>query len=345
LFFETTETLFDFIPDNSVIAFQKGISESIDLQTAELLERFNYCQQSLERLPLEVDKVFLNSNDFFAALKKKKQVQIQTSKTLKDGGLDFKSAILPPVKIEAEAKKPLNKLFSFIHNFNGRTLIVCESEGRQSVLNDLLSSYDLKAEECLNWSDFLNQDSKLSISHASLDEGVIFEKIAVITENNLFGQDAVRQQRRRRAKHKDFDEAIKSLVEIQLGDPVVHEHYGVGRYLGLISRSFDDNQQDFISVEYANGSKLMVPITSLNLISRYTGVSADNAPLHKLGSQQWTKAKRKAAESLYDVAAELLEIYAKRESQKGFSYPALMTHIVPLYQVLHLKKRLIKLKQ
>jgi transcription-repair coupling factor (superfamily II helicase) len=86
LFFETTETLFDFIPDNSVIAYQKGISESIDLQTAELLERFNYCQNSLERLPLAVNKVFLNSHDFFAALKKKKQVQIQTSKTLKDGG-------------------------------------------------------------------------------------------------------------------------------------------------------------------------------------------------------------------------------------------------------------------
>ncbi len=322
LFFETTDTLFDFIPDNSVIAYQKGLDESIEQQSEELLERFNFCQNSLERLPLEVDKVFLNTNDFFAALNKKKQVQIQTSKTLKAGGLDFKSSILPPVKIEAETKRPLNKLFSFIKSFTGRTLIVCESEGRQSVLNDLLSSYELKAEECLSWSDFLNQNSKLSITHATLSEGVIFEKIAIITENNLFGQDAVKQQRRRRAKHKDFDEAIKSLVEIQLGDPVVHEHYGVGRYLGLISRSFDDNQQDFLSVEYANGSKLMVPITSLNLISRYTGVSADNAPLHKLGSQQWTKAKKKAAESLYDVAAELLEIYAKRESQKGFSYPS-----------------------
>ncbi len=155
-----------------------------------------------------------------------------------------------------------------------------------------------------------------------MSEGVLFEKIAIITENNLFGKDAVKQRRRRRAKHKDFDEAIKSLVEIQLGDPVVHEHYGVGRYLGLKSRSFDGNQQDFLSLEYANGSVLMVPIAALNLISRYSGASSDNAPLHKLGSQQWTKAKRKAAEALYDVAAELLEIYAKRQSQKGFAYPA-----------------------
>ena len=322
LFFQVTDTLFDYIPDNSLIAYHKGLTESIDSQSEELEERFDYCNSSLERLPLAVDKVFLNKSDFFNALNKKSQIQIQTSKTQKKDALDFKSSIIPPVRIEAETKTPLNKLFNFIQNFQGRILIVCESEGRQSVLKDLLSTYELVAFDCQNWTDFLDQDSKLSITSASLSEGVIFENLAIITENNLFGQDAVKQQRRRRAKHKDFDEAIKSLVEIQMGDPVVHEHYGVGRYLGLISRSFDGNQQDFLSFEYANGSKLMVPITSLNLISRYTGVSSNNAPLHKLGSQQWTKAKRKAADSLYDVAAELLEIYAKRESQKGFSFPS-----------------------
>ena len=322
LFFNRTDTLFDYIPNDSVIAYQKGLAEIVAIQNDELIERFEYCKKSLERLPLTINKVFLNNNDFFTALNKKKQIQIQTSKVYSREGLDFKSSILPPLKIEAEAKKPLNKLVNFIEKFQGRVLIVCESEGRKSVLTDLLSSYELFATDCDNWPDFLNQDSKLCITSASLSEGVIFEKIAIITENNLFGKDAVKQQRRRRAKHKDFDEAIKSLVEIQLGDPVVHEHYGVGRYLGLVSRSFDENQQDFLSLEYANGSKLMVPITNLNLISRYTGVNSDYAPLHKLGSQQWTKAKRKAAESLYDVAAELLEIYAKRESQKGFSFPS-----------------------
>jgi len=322
LFFNKTDTLFDYIPDDSVIVYQKGLAEIVAIQNDALLDRFEYCKNSLKRLPLTINKVFLNSNDFFNAFNKKKQIQIQTSKVQNQEGLDFKSSILPPLKIEAEAKKPLNKLVNFIENFQGRVLIVCESEGRKSVLTDLLSSYELCVTDCINWSDFLNQDSKLCITSAGLSEGVIFKKIAIITENNLFGQDAVKQQRRRRAKHKDFDEAIKSLVEIQLGDPVVHEHYGVGRYLGLVSRSFDENQQDFLSLEYANNSKLMVPITNLNLISRYTGVSSDYAPLHKLGSQQWTKAKRKAAESLYDVAAELLEIYAMRESQKGFAFPS-----------------------
>ena len=193
-------------------------------------------------------------------------------------------------------------------SFDGKVLIVCESEGRQSVLNDLLSSYNLTALDCLSWIDFIKQNNKLCITKASLNEGILCNQIVIITENNLFGQDAVNQKRRRRAKHKDFDEAIKSLVEIQLGDPIVHEHYGVGRYLGLKSKTFDDNQQDFLSLEYANGSILMVPVAALNLISRYSGASSDNAPLHKLGSQQWTKAKRKASEALYDVAAELLEI-------------------------------------
>ena len=322
LFFDRTDTLFDYIPNISSIVYQKGLGELLKTQSNELLERFEYCQKSLERLPLPINKVFLDSSDFFSALNDKKQIQIQTSKIQQNTGLNFSSSILPPLKIEAQAKKPLNKLIKFIESFRGRVLIVCESDGRQSVLVDLLSSYGLKPTQCSDWIDFINQSSKLCITSARLNEGVVFEKIAIISENNLFGKDAIKQQRRRRAKHKDFDEAIKSLVEIQLGDPVVHEHYGIGRYLGLESRSFDENQQDFLSLEYANGSKLMVPITNLNLISRYSGASSDHAPLHKLGSQQWTKAKRKAAEALYDVAAELLEIYAKRQSQKGFSYPA-----------------------
>ena len=322
LFFKKTETLFDYISAEPIIVYQKGLAEAMALQAKELLERFEYCKGSLERLPLEINKVFLSTEIFFKKLSDKKQIQIQSSKIEKKEGYNFSSSILPPLKIEAQTKKPLNKLINFIENFDGQVLIVCESEGRQSVLTDLLSTHQLKVNDCSDWSDFHNQNNRLCITNASLSEGVLFEKIAIITENNLFGKDAVKQRRRRRAKHKDFDEAIKSLVEIQLGDPVVHEHYGVGRYLGLKSRSFDGNQQDFLSLEYANGSVLMVPIAALNLISRYSGASSDNAPLHKLGSQQWTKAKRKAAEALYDVAAELLEIYAKRQSQKGFSYPA-----------------------
>jgi transcription-repair coupling factor (superfamily II helicase) len=187
---------------------------------------------------------------------------------------------------------------------------------------DLLISHELKPNPVEDWQDFLSSDKKLCITNDELSEGLLTQDIAVITEVNLFGADVVKQQRRRRAKHKDFDEAIKSLVEIQIGDPIVHESYGVGRYLGLKTQTFDGLTQDFLMLEYAKGSKLMVPMTSLNLISRYSGASPESAPLHKLGTNQWTKAKQKAHEALYDVAAELLEIYAKRQSQRGFAFPA-----------------------
>ena len=229
--------------------------------------------------------------------------------------------MLPPLNIDAQAKHPLAKFLNFSRKFKGKILIVCESEGRQSVLTDLLNNHDLAPINVDHWHAFIQGEQKLYITNADLGDGLLTEDIAVITEINLFGADVVKQQRRRRAKHKDFDEAIKSLVEIKIGDPIVHESYGVGRYLGLKTQTFDDLAQDFLMLEYANGSKLMVPMTSLNLISRYSGASPDSAPLHKLGTNQWTKAKQKAHEALHDIAAELLEIYAKRQSQIGFAFP------------------------
>ena len=266
--------------------------------------------------------MFLSKEQLFSQIKQRQQLIIGTSKLEeKSGKLNFASKLLPPLNIDAQAKHPLAKFLNFNKKFKGKILIVCESEGRQSVLTDLLNNHDLEPINIDHWHTFIQGEQKLYITNADLSDGLLTEDIAVITEVNLFGADVVKQQRRRRAKHKDFDEAIKSLVEIQVGDPIVHESYGVGRYLGLKTQSFDDLAQDFLMLEYANGSKLMVPMTSLNLISRYSGASADIAPLHKLGTNQWSKAKQKAHEALHDIAAELLEIYAKRQSQTGFAFP------------------------
>jgi transcription-repair coupling factor (superfamily II helicase) len=321
LFFSKTDTLFDYLPKKTILAFQKDIKSIALEQGNEIKERFTLAKRSLERAPLPINKVFISSEDFFTKVNKKQKIQTQSTKSNQKGALNFSANLLPPLRIESQTRNPLKKLINFINYFTGRILIICDSQGRQEVLTDLLSSNQIKVTNSINWIDFLEQDEKLCITNASLNEGMICNEIAIITENSLFGSDVVKQKRRRRAKHKDFDEAIKNLIEIQLGDPIVHEFYGVGRYLGLETRSYDENQQDFLSLQYANGAKLMVPITSLNLISRYSGASAANAPLHKLGSQQWTKAKKRAAEALYDVAAELLEIYAKRESLKGYAYP------------------------
>ncbi len=322
LFFTQTNTLFDYLPSDVIVVTHQGFSELADSTFTQISDRHQQATRNLDRPPLPVNRVFLSKERLFSHLKNRQQLIIGSSKIEGNQAiLNFPSQLLPPLNIDAQAKNPLTKFLNFSKIFGGRILIVCESEGRQSVLNDLLINHGYKPNPIKLWQDFISNETNLCITNANLSEGLLTKDIAIITEVNLFGADLVKQRRRRRAKHKDFDEAIKSLVEIQIGDPIVHESYGVGRYLGLKTQTFDDLTQDFLMLEYANGSKLMVPMTSLNLISRYSGAAADTAPLHKLGTNQWSKAKKKAHEALHDIAAELLEIYAKRQSQTGFAFP------------------------
>ncbi len=318
LFFTHTNTLFDYLPNNTIIATYQGFNTLVEATFEQIRSQHQNACGNLDRMPLPIEQVFLNKEELFANIKQHQQLIIGSSKL--ERGLNFTSKLLPPLNIDAKSENPLTKLLNFAKKFTGRILIVCESAGRQSVLSDLLASYNLKPNNVENWRAFIQNKHDLCITNAEISEGLLIEQIAIITEASLFGAEAVKQRRRRRAKHKDFDAAIKSLVEIQTGDPIVHEDYGVGRYLGLKTQTFDGIMQDFLLLKYANDAKLIVPMTSLNLISRYSGV-AENAPLHKLGTNQWRKAKQKACEALHDIAAELLEIYAKRQSQAGFAFP------------------------
>ncbi len=325
LFFNSTNTLFDYLADNAIIATSKGFSNLVDRTYSEIRERFDNAKKSLDRMPLDIHRVFLSKELLFSEIKQKSHLIISTSKLEdKNQHFNFNSSLLPPIRIEPQTKNPLSKFSAFVKKFTNKQskkiLVVCESRGRQDVLSDLFTSHNLDAHGVKDWHEFSKSSKLLNITHENLTHGLLTSDIAIVTENDLFGQEVVKQQRRRRAKHKDFDEAMKSLVEIKMGDAIVHENYGVGRYLGLKIQVFDGQSQDFLALEYADNAKLMVPITSLNLISRYAGIS-DSAPLHKLGTNQWAKAKKKAGEALFDVAAELLEIYAKRASQTGFAFP------------------------
>ena len=320
LFFNNTSSLFDYLDNNTIIATHQGVNELIEATYDSFQQRYISATQNIDRPPLPVEDVFLSQNELFTQIKKAQQVRIQSSKIGDIAkGLNFNTALLPPVAIESQASEPLVKLLNFIGSYDGRILFVFESAGRQNLLTELLAHQNITLNTVDGWEGFLQSSQRLCITRQELLGGFSTPAFALITETDLFGSEVVSQKRRRRAKHKDFDEAIKSLIEIKIGDPIVHENYGVGRYRGLKSQTFDGNTQDFLLLEYQGGSKLMVPMTSLNLISRYTGVNPEFAPLHKLGTNQWHKAKKKASEALYDVAAELLEIYAKRAAQKGFA--------------------------
>ena len=201
------------------------------------------------------------------------------------------------------------------------TLLAVESPGRREAMLDLLKKYELSPTIFSNWHEFRKQPQHFGIIVAELDSGIKLpnEEIEIITESQLYG-DRVFQRRRRSAKNRDPDAIIRSLAELKIGDAIVHEDHGVGRYAGLENHRIDDIDNELLVIEYHGGDKLFIPILSLEAISRYIGGGPESAPLHKLGTDTWSKARQKAQEKAYDVAAELLEVQAMRMARQGFSF-------------------------
>jgi transcription-repair coupling factor (superfamily II helicase) len=217
--------------------------------------------------------------------------------------------------------EPLGILKRFIDEFNGRILIAAESTGRRETLLEMFRQHDLQPVLYQDWSAFLSATDKIGVVTVALEQGAQINdpEFAIISESQLFGE-RVQQRRLRKRRQQDSEAIIKNLTELTTGAPVVHEDHGVGRYQGLVTLTVNDIPAEFISIEYAQSDKLYVPVASLDLISRYTGVDPEHAPLHRLGSGQWEKAKQKASQRVYDVAAELLDMHARRLARSGNSF-------------------------
>jgi transcription-repair coupling factor (superfamily II helicase) len=323
LFFDKTATLFDYLPTNCVVVKINDVDDAARRFWDEVNRRYEQGRYNVARPILEPQRVFLQHSDFYQQLENTPQVIVQNFKLeeTKPGYFNFTTVKPQQLTLDARAAKPTEKLLQFINDFEGRILFAAESTGRRETLLEILKGCDLFPVPVSGWDEFIKSKHALAITVAPLQNGLYLENppIAVIAETQLFGEQVL-QQRRRRAKQRDPDLIIRNLVELEEGSPVVHEDHGVGRYLGLQSLNVSGIEQEFLTLEYAGGDKLYVPVASLHLISRYTGASPDVAPLHKLGSNQWEKAKRKAREQVRDVAAELLDIYARREARVGYQY-------------------------
>ena len=201
-------------------------------------------------------------------------------------------------------------------------LFTAESAGRREVLLELLERLKLRPKTVDSWPDFVASKERLAITIAPLDEGLVLDDpaLALVAESPLFGQRVMQRRRREKRADANNDAVIKNLTELREGAPVVHIDHGVGRYLGLATLEIDNQAAEFLTLEYAEGAKLYVPVANLHLIARYTGSDDALAPLHRLGSEAWQKAKRKAAEQVRDVAAELLDIYARRAAREGYAF-------------------------
>ncbi|MET0084311.1 MAG: transcription-repair coupling factor [Sedimenticola sp.] len=328
LFFEETASLFDYLPENLLTIHYEDARAEADSFLEQVAERYEQRRHDSERPLLPPERLYLDSEEMTANLNRGSSIRLQRSEieSRRKGYSDFHnfhSRRLPPLSFQPRATDPAGALKTFLDAAPPRVLFVAESAGRREQMRDTLGGYGIRPTPVESWATFCDSEQELSLTVAPLEQGLWLEQdgIAVITETQLLGE-RVRQERRRKAKHRDAEQVVRNLTELHTGAPVVHEDHGVGRYLGLQTLEVGGMQTEFLTLEYAKGDKLYVPVSSLHLISRYAGASPENAPLHRLGGDQWEKIKRKAAEQVRDTAAELLEIYARRAANEGYAFPS-----------------------
>lgn len=319
LFFEQTATLFDYLPADTQVLSLPGIEQAAEHFWQDARSRFEERRVDPERPLLPPAELFLPVEDCFARLKQWPRLVVDASDIEPGVGRErFSARPLPELAIQAKSGEPLAALRRFVESYPGRILFCAESAGRREVLLELLARLRLAPREVDGWNGFIASGERLAICIAPLDEGLLLDELALIPESPLFGQRVM--QRRRRDKGQGGDNVIKHLTELREGAPVVHIDHGVGRYKGLVTLEIDGQPAEFLMLEYADEARLYVPVASLQLIARYTGSDDALAPLHRLGSEQWQKARRKAAEQVRDVAAELLDVYARRAARQGFAF-------------------------
>lgn len=326
LFFEQTSTLFDYLPADSLIVSEGALETKCQEFWQDANNRYEDRRHDIERPILEPISLFLNSNDFMRELKPFRKLQYDIENVSGAGKSNLSCSAPAELSVDAQSNDPLSALKQhMVQKVKSRFLFCAESAGRREALLDLLARIQLKPTTVDDWHAFNTGKQQYAITIFPLTRGVsLDDDIELISESQLFGRQVF--QHRRRAKAKDqSDLVVRNLTELEVNAPVVHIDHGVGRYLGLETIEIDGQSNEFVKLSYANEATLYVPVATLHLISRYSGSSDELAPLHRLGTEQWSKARQKAAEKIRDTAAELLSIYARRAARKGFSFekPAL----------------------
>ncbi len=332
LFHPNLTTLFEYLPSNTLFFDfnhshhnehqQNTLDSTLEKIQSEYQERYQVGQHNPDFPLLKPEEIILSRTEFLTALKAYHRITLEPTVSAKNTA-KFATKTLPDLSIQAQSDYPLAKLNAFLDHYTGQVIFSAESTGRRETLLTLLAKHKHKPRIVEDWQAALEHSQSRSktpsILVSPLEDSVYTEQLCILSESQIFGKTVI-QKRRRKRKHNDFDSAISNLIELDIGSPIVHIDHGVGRYLGLESLSINDEEKEFLMLQYAGDAKLYVPVTSLHLISRYTGATPETAPLHKLGSDRWEKAKRKAAEKVHDVAAELLDIYAQRAARPGYAF-------------------------
>lgn len=321
LFFSATETLFDYLAGETLFVLGDGTLDAADAFWTQVAERYDQRAHDIERPVLPPADIYLAPEQLRERLNKQPRIDVVAKDH--EHAVDLGTQPAPELPINRKGEEPGTALRHFLAHYPGRVLVAADSAGRREALIEQLAGAGMKPANIDGWKAFLASDEKLTITVASLEQGFALTKpaLTVLTERELFGERVRTDRRKRAGAARDPESIIKDLTELSIGSPIVHIDHGVGRYQGLLSLDVGDMPGEFLTIEYAKGDKLYVPVAQLGLVSRYTGTAPELAPLHSLGGDAWERARKKAAEKVRDVAAELLAIYAQREAKQGEALP------------------------
>ncbi|PPK76708.1 transcription-repair coupling factor [Methylobacter tundripaludum] len=322
LFVDQMASLFDYLPKSAVLVTADTFDATAQAFYAEAEDRFQQRKYDADRPLLKPELLFLSTDELVQRTGAFARISLSGNTAEDAGSIAFNCRSLPNVTIDAKLEQPAQALQQFVNSFAGKILFVSESAGRREALMEKLRQYKITVKQVESWDKFLQSEVSPCLLVAPMDHGLWLENpaIAIITETLLSGEKVQQRRRRRKSGAHELENIVNNLNELTIGSPVVHQEHGVGRYLGLQTLEIGGIASEFLTLEYANHDKLYVPVSSLHVIGRYTGMSAENAPLHKLGGDQWGKVKQKAIKRIRDVAAELLEIHAKRAVKQGHAF-------------------------
>jgi len=325
LFFDALSNLFDYLPQASTIVLHRDVSGAIQAFWRDAQSRFTMLGGDPDRPLLPPAQLFVSAEEFYIRARAFPRIDILEAPE-EELEQPFTAAPLPPLAVDRRAKDPLAALKAFAGDSALGILLSVESAGRRATVASYLEEYGLAAELCENFENFISKKEiphgkTLSLTVSPLSSGFIVpaEGWAVVTEAELYAGTVRRKGRGTRAQ-SSVEGMLRDLSELKVGDPVVHAQHGIGRYGGLVNLDLGEGMTEFLLLEYDGGDKLYVPVSQLEVISRYSGAQPEEAPLHKLGSGQWDKARTRAAKQVRDTAAELLELYAKRAARQGYAF-------------------------
>lgn len=322
LFFEQTANLFNYLPDDAPVALVGDIDAAIGRFWLDTESRYRFLKSDRERPILEPHELFLGAEQFFTCIKPHGRWNIARDPAAPSSEL---SAPIPDIAVNRRLDDPLTNLRNYLARSDTRVMICADSAGRRETLQQYFGEYKLELTPVEGFEGFRQSDARLALGVAPLQAG--FElldadsgHLVFITETELYAGSGRRAGKKKQEATSQVESMVRDLSELKIGDPVVHINHGIGRYMGLTSMDLGEGETEFLHLEYAKDTKLYVPVSQLHVISRYSGTSPEDAPLHSLGSGQWEKAKRKAAEQVRDTAAELLNLYARRAARQGHAF-------------------------